>query len=73
MSDTNDFSKYLTTRDLEKYTGISASTWNKRRLTGDGPEFIKVGRTVLYPIGSVDAWLGARTRRSTSDSASAVR
>ena len=69
MSDTNDFSKYLTTRDLEKYTGISASTWNKRRLTGDGPEFIKVGRTVLYPVNAVDAWLGARTRRSTSDAA----
>ena len=69
MSDTNDFSKYLTTRDLEKYTGISASTWNKRRLTGDGPEFIKVGRTVLYPVNCVDDWLGARTRRSTSDAA----
>ena len=64
---TTEFSKYLTTRDLEKYTGISASTWNKRRLTGDGPEFVKVGRTVLYPTSAVDQWLGARVRRSTSD------
>lgn len=63
----NDFSKYLTTRDLEKYTGISASTWNKKRLTGDGPQFIKVGRTVLYQVDDVDAWLGSRVRRSTSE------
>ena len=66
-SATTEFSKYLTTRDLEKYTGISASTWNKRRLTGDGPEFVKVGRSVLYPVNAVDQWLAARVRRSTSD------
>lgn len=62
-----DFSKYLTTRDLAKYTGISASTWNKKRLTGDGPAFVKIGRTVVYPITAVDTWLAARVRRSTSD------
>jgi hypothetical protein len=34
-----DHHEYVDMRKLAQITGISASTWNKRRLTGDTPPF----------------------------------
>jgi len=59
--------EYVDTQGLEELTKISASTWAKRRLSGDTPPFIKVGRSVLYHVPTAKAWLARRTRRSTSD------
>ena len=59
--------KYLNTTQLAEHTGIAASTWNKRRLTGDGPVFCRVGRRVLYRWSDVEAWFSEHTRKSTSD------
>jgi predicted DNA-binding transcriptional regulator AlpA len=54
--------------DLEAITGRARSTWQKARLTGDGPPFVKIGRLVRYRNSDVREWLAARpTRRSTSD------
>lgn len=58
----------LNTLQLAARTGIAESTWNKRRLTGDGPSYIKAGRRVLYRWSDVEAWLTDHSRRSTSDS-----
>jgi len=55
-------------KGLAAITGISASTWNKRRLTGDSPPFTKVGKSVRYHLPTVREWLAARQRRSTSES-----
>lgn len=49
-----------------KYIGLSVSTINKLRLTGGGPTYIKLGRTVVYDIADLDAWLDAHRRKSTS-------
>jgi predicted DNA-binding transcriptional regulator AlpA len=58
----------LTDYDLERLTQQARSTWQKRRLTGDGPPFVKIGRSVRYPSSGVKAWLAARPRLlSTSD------
>jgi predicted DNA-binding transcriptional regulator AlpA len=57
----------LKVKDAADYTGLSISTLNKMRLTGDGPIFIKAGRAVIYDAADLDAWLAARRRRSTSD------
>lgn len=46
---------------------ISPRTLERWRLTGNGPEFIKVGRLVFYVEDSLDAWVLGRVRRSTSD------
>jgi len=62
-----DFKEYVTTYELADLTGISASTWNKRRLTGDSPLFVKVGKSVRYHVPTAKAWLAERARRSTSD------
>jgi predicted DNA-binding transcriptional regulator AlpA len=60
--------EYVTVKGLAAITGISASTWNKRRLTGDTPPFTKVGKSVRYHVPTIREWLAARQRRSTSES-----
>lgn len=49
------------------YTGLSASTLNKMRLTGLGPTFLKLNRRVVYERSALDAWLATKRRSSTSD------
>jgi predicted DNA-binding transcriptional regulator AlpA len=59
----------LRSPEAARYLGISESTLNKTRLTGNGPPFVKVTpRAVAYRKSDLDAWLEARLRRSTSDS-----
>ena len=64
--------EYVDTRKLAEITGISASTWNKRRLTGDTPPFTKIGKSVRYRISTVKAWMTERERRSTSENPAAA-
>lgn len=58
--------EYVNTITLATITGVSASTWNKRRLTGDTPPFIKVGRSVRYHLPTVRVWMADRLQSSTS-------
>jgi predicted DNA-binding transcriptional regulator AlpA len=58
---------YQPPRQFARTTGISESTLAKMRMRGDGPPFVKVGRSVRYELRSGLAWMAARTRRSTSD------
>jgi|HubBroStandDraft_6_1064221.scaffolds.fasta_scaffold967133_2 hypothetical protein len=60
-------SEYVDTEGLAALTGVSASTWAKRRLTGDSPPYIKVGRCVRYHVPAAMAWIARHERRSTSD------
>jgi predicted DNA-binding transcriptional regulator AlpA len=60
--------KVLRTPGASEYTGLAVSTLEKMRLTGDGPEFIRLSaRAVGYEIEALDRWLGSRRCRSTSD------
>jgi len=53
--------KVFRTPEAAEYVGLSASTLEKRRLTGDGPRFIRLGgRAVGYEISDLDAWLEAQ-------------
>ncbi len=50
--------RILRTPNAAAYVGLSASTLEKLRLTGDGPAFIRLGgRAVGYDIRDLDAWL----------------
>ena len=50
------------------YLGLSPSTLAKMRMRGDGPTYSKAGpRVVVYDVRSLDAYLNARRRLSTSD------
>lgn len=60
-------SRMLRTPEAADYCGSSASTFEKLRLTGGGPPYLKVGRRVVYDVRDLDAWLASKKRRSTSD------
>jgi predicted DNA-binding transcriptional regulator AlpA len=63
----------LDDRDLERLTGGKRSTWQKRRLSGNGPPFIKLGRLARYRQSEFSAWLAAiPSLRSTSDNGPAA-
>ncbi|WP_417792790.1 helix-turn-helix transcriptional regulator [Terasakiella pusilla] len=59
--------KRLRVKDAATYCGLSASTLNKYRVTGQGPMFHKVGRVVLYDTADLELWLESCKRRSTSE------
>ncbi|MDG2571243.1 hypothetical protein P7L87_27190 [Vibrio parahaemolyticus] len=67
-----DKDEFVDVRRLAEITGISASTWNKRRLTGDTPPFSKVGKSVRYHVPTVRDWMTDRARTSTSDISAAT-
>ncbi len=59
--------RYKRTADAAAYIGSTKSTLEKMRLIGDGPVFIRFGRTVVYDIEDLDSWLAKHRRTSTSD------
>jgi predicted DNA-binding transcriptional regulator AlpA len=65
--------KVLRTPGAAEYTGLAVSTLEKMRLTGNGPEFIRLSiRAVGYEIEALDRWLQSRRCRSTSDHGAGV-
>jgi predicted DNA-binding transcriptional regulator AlpA len=51
-----------------KYLGLSISTLAKRRLTGDGPVFVRLSsRAVGYRQSDLDKWLSTKSFASTSE------
>jgi Helix-turn-helix domain len=54
------------TPEAADYLGLSASSMEKMRLTGDGPPYYKLGKICIYEQADLDAW--ARSRRQTSTS-----
>lgn len=59
--------KPVPTSQAAEEAGLSESNLEKRRLSGDGPEFIKLGRRVLYYPSDIRRWLESNKRLSTSD------
>lgn len=58
--------KLLNTTEAARKLGVSVSYLNKRRLTGGGPVFVKIGAKVVYDPADLSAWINARRRSSTS-------
>ena len=57
----------LTAKDVADDLHMHAGSLANWRVKGEGPPFIKVGRKVLYPRDSFEAWKSQRMRRSTTD------
>lgn len=51
--------EYLTTEELAERTKTHVETWKKLRHRGEGPRYVKIGRTVRYPRAYVEEYLGA--------------
>lgn len=62
----NDMPQLVKTELAAILTGLSASTLNKLRVSGGGPAYIKLGRSVFYARADIDLWLNASRRRSTA-------
>ena len=45
--------------------GTNIRTLERWRSTGEGPEFVKIGRRVAYRRSALEAWLKRQTRRQT--------
>lgn len=63
--------EYLTTDQLAELTHSQPQTWRRRRMTGDGPSYVKWGSRVLYRRSCVEEWLTKQSRRSTADTGTA--
>ena len=67
MNSTGNAERYLRTAAAAAYVGLTKSTLEKKRLTGDGPIFSSLNRIVVYSRDDLDNWVASRRRRSTSD------
>jgi hypothetical protein len=65
------FEKVHTPKETAVRLKVSESFLAKKRVTGGGPKFIKVGRVVRYPESAINEYLSARLRTSTSDAGDA--
>jgi hypothetical protein len=61
----------LNTVEAAVYLQLGRSTLEKKRISGDGPRFLKLGcgkqARVSYEVGDLDEWLESTKRRSTSE------
>ena len=59
--------KLLTPKEAALVLRVSPSWLAKRRMTGDGPPFVKVGRSIRYSEAALLQWVKSRQRLSTSE------
>lgn len=56
---------------LSNLIGESPRNCERRRQEGTGPDFVKVGKRVLYRLSDVEEWLRQNTFASTAEAAAA--
>jgi predicted DNA-binding transcriptional regulator AlpA len=61
----------MTEREVAEATGgaISMRRLQNMRVAGEGPPYLKIGKSVRYEWDDVREWLASHKRRSTSDTA----
>jgi predicted DNA-binding transcriptional regulator AlpA len=57
----------LTAKDAAKLLKVSLSWLAKARMRGDGPAYVKVGRSIRYTEAGLIQWMKSRQRLSTSE------
>ena len=57
----------MRTKEAANYLAMAKSTLEKKRLTGHGPKFIKMGRSVVYDVHDLDEWAESQKFSSTSE------
>lgn len=58
---------FLDTREAAQIVRLSHRTLEKFRITGEGPEFYKLGRRTFYTRATIAAWANNLRRKSTAD------
>lgn len=60
--------RILRTPAAATYVGLSASSLEKMRMTGDGPRFIRLGgRAVGYDVADLDDWLDQQKESTAAE------
>lgn len=57
------------TGGASQHIGLAVSTLEKMRVTGGGPKYVKLGRSVRYRLSDLEQYLAVRVRESTSQAA----
>jgi hypothetical protein len=60
-------SNYLKPPQAAAYLQVSTSALAKKRVYGNGPNFVRWGRAIRYRRDDLDAFMAARLVRSTSE------
>lgn len=63
----NSTSDLLTPKETAVFLKVSLSWLAKARMNGEGPAFVKFGRSVRYSAVAMKAWLKCRRRFSTNE------
>ena len=61
----NNDDRWIDESDLESYTGLSKSFWQKQRTTCTGPAYSKIGRAVRYRLADVINFLESHKSKGT--------
>lgn len=57
---------HLTDKELASRWRISTVTLSSWRVKGTGPEYVKVGKRVLYSLAVIELWELQNTKRNTA-------
>jgi predicted DNA-binding transcriptional regulator AlpA len=57
----------LTQRQCAEALALSERTLERFRVSGIGPKFVRMGKSVRYRLTDVEAWIERRTVGSTSE------
>jgi predicted DNA-binding transcriptional regulator AlpA len=68
MSAAGPVTRKLTVKETAAYLAVSKSWLDKRRLDGNGPAYLKLGRRVVYDIIDLENWAASNRRQHTTDS-----
>jgi predicted DNA-binding transcriptional regulator AlpA len=60
-------SEYLSTLEAARLTGLSPAWFERSRWSGTGPPYVKLERSVKYPVRELHAFMLSRLRTSTTD------
>lgn len=55
------------TTEAARYVGLGKPTLERFRVSGEGPQYCKLGGAVRYRQADLDAWLESRLTCSTSE------
>ena len=57
----------LTPKEAARVLKVSLSWLAKARMRGDGPPYIRIGRSIRYTEAALIQWMKSRQRLSTSE------
>ena len=52
---------YLTEEQYAEIRGITVASVRNERTAGRGPDHVKLGARVVYPVKALEAWMASRT------------